>query len=368
MEDKLTQEHRGRWKRRAGDRGVYLRGKRWYVRYTDQHGKIHVEAVGPSKATALDVYKQRKAAVIERRFVPTSGVLWDELVADVLAVKEQEHRFAKIAKPFKPGNYAIIRRWFAGRRADSITNDEIRQRLADAKSPGTYNRKRNSLNKVFRVAVENKKLVLNPIAVVRPKRENNSRVRYLNQLQPDEEQRLRDAVRKLSPEREAEIDLALYTGMRWAEQYTLAWKNVDLVERRITLPRTKSGEEQYIKLNQSAYVAILKLRGLYPNAKLVCPGAGYYNDFKRKFWNLVVTEAKLVDFHWHDLRHTFASRLATRSGDIYAVSKLMRHSNVKTTERYAHLADERLAAVSALLDEPSVIASVQTAERRAYLQ
>ena len=81
-------------------------------------------------------------------------------------------------------------------------------------------------------------------------------------------------------------------------------KNISMPRKQITLPLTKAGKQQYIELNQSAISALEKLRRLHPNAELVCPGAGYYNDHRRHFWNPVVQAAGIADFHWHDLRHT----------------------------------------------------------------
>jgi integrase len=146
-----------------------------------------------------------------------------------------------------------------------------------------------------------------------------------------------------------------------AEQYTLSWENIDLVStNKFTLPLTKRGERQYVTMNSAARKALAKLRARYPQAKLVCPSAGYYNDFKRKFWEPVVTKAKITDFHWHDLRHTFASRLVMAGVDIFTVSKLLRHDEVGSTERYAHLSTPHLAAASErLVETPSVTESVQ---------
>lgn len=54
--------------------------------------------------------------------------------------------------------------------------------------------------------------------------------------------------------------------------------------------------------------------------------------------------AAIEDFHWHDLRHTFASRLVMAGVDVFTVCRLMRHKNIQVTMRYAHLADKHLAA------------------------
>ncbi|HYL63239.1 MAG TPA: tyrosine-type recombinase/integrase [Candidatus Methylomirabilis sp.] len=81
--------------------------------------------------------------------------------------------------------------------------------------------------------------------------------------------------------------------------------------------------------------------------------------------------AKIEDFHWHDLRHTFASRLVMSGVDIFTVNRLMRHKSLQVTMRYAHLADTHLAtAVGKLIPSvtPSDTASTPAPTRQRYLQ
>jgi hypothetical protein len=199
---------RGQWKKDKADRGIYLRGKKWYIRFADQNGKMQVEACGISKTAAMKVLGNRKSAVNERRYLPASSILWEELVDAVVADKRQDHALNKRPREFKSGNYGIVREWFIGRPASSITTEEIEQQLKSAQTKATFNRKFYAVHHVFREAIRRKKLSVNPAAGIRAKRETNQRVRWLNQHEPDEEQRLRAAIRELCPEREAEIDLA----------------------------------------------------------------------------------------------------------------------------------------------------------------
>jgi len=71
-------------------------------------------------------------------------------------------------------------------------------------------------------------------------------------------------------------------------------------------------------------------------------------------WGGWLKEAEIENFHWHDLRHTFASRLVTRGVDIYTVAKLLGHQNIEMTERYAHLDPDYLKhSVEFLVEQPS---------------
>jgi integrase len=67
-----------------------------------------------------------------------------------------------------------------------------------------------------------------------------------------------------------------------------------------------------------------------------------------------VRRAEIQDFRFHDLRHSFASRLAMKGVDLATIGKLMGHHGIRMTERYAHLTEDRLrAAVETLTDTPT---------------
>jgi site-specific recombinase XerD len=57
-----------------------------------------------------------------------------------------------------------------------------------------------------------------------------------------------------------------------------------------------------------------------------------------KEWESWLAKAGIKDFRWHDLRHTFASRLVSSGVSLYAVQAFLGHSSMKVTERYSHLA------------------------------
>ena len=65
-------------------------------------------------------------------------------------------------------------------------------------------------------------------------------------------------------------------------------------------------------------------------------------DNLRRAFKKALQKADIKDFHFHDLRHTFATRLAQNGVDIYTISKLLGHKDIQMTQRYSHHSPESL--------------------------
>jgi len=140
--------------------------------------------------------------------------------------------------------------------------------------------------------------------------------------------------------------LLILTGCRLNEIMTLKWTYVDLAERVLRLPDSKSGAK-VVHLGQPA-VELLRdaqriegnpwvIAGTLPNKRL--------SDLQ-PFWQRVRARAGVKDVRIHDLRHTFASTAVASGQGLPMIGKLLGHTQVQTTARYAHLAAEpvRMAA------------------------
>lgn len=151
--------------------------------------------------------------------------------------------------------------------------------------------------------------------------------------------------------------VALNTGLRKGEIFNLEWRDVDLVGAQLTVrgDGAKSGQTRYVPLNTEA-VQVLKdwqTANHVDNVKLIFPGRtdsadGKLDDVK-KAWLPIVKAAKLPGFRFHDLRHSFASKLVKAGVDLNTVRELLGHADLKMTLRYAHLAPEHKAAAVAKL-------------------
>jgi integrase len=339
---------------RRRQRGIFERPKGsgiWWARYHDQHGREHREKVGP-KGLALKVYQKRKTEVQEGRYFPERLRRRDPLLRDVIddylpRVKGRLRSFpdhARCGRLWKDalGNYPL-RQVVAG-----DVQRYVARRLTEVR-PATVNREVAFLKRVFNVAIEDGLADTNPVRKVRLLREDNTRVRY---LADDEEARLRQ---EIGDPHWPVVALALNTGLRRAEQFNLSWEHVDFNANVLTIPRTKAGRTRRVPMNSlvrdhlRALPSRLKGPWVFPSASGETPLDS--QNFMNRVFVPAVKRAGIQDFRWHDLRHTFASRLVMQGVDIRTTQELLGHADIRMTLRYSHLSPSHLLdAVEKLLD------------------
>ena len=119
--------------------------------------------------------------------------------------------------------------------------------------PASVNRMKSVLSKVYRLAMENKKVKSNPSRAVKRRREENTRLRFLSR---SEDAALRAEIAASSPWHLAEYLVALNTGMRPSKMYELEWSNIDFTRRQISVWRSKTGEPRHIPVNSEVVCAL----------------------------------------------------------------------------------------------------------------
>jgi integrase len=208
---------------------------------------------------------------------------------------------------------------------------------------------------VFRVAVDNEKLTVNPAARIKRKAEHNDRIRFLSDT---EEKRLTAVIRENWPHYLPSFLISVHTGMRAGEQLALT-------RRVIALHKTKAGKTRHIPLNTVALEAFKELQGNKPHGPIFKNTEGQQLRSSRDWFEPAIRETGLTDCTWHCNRHTFASRLVMAGVDIRTVAHLMGHSTIQMTMRYAHLAPEHnQAAVDRLVASAALVTKSVTGKKR----
>ncbi len=152
----------------------------------------------------------------------------------------------------------------------------------------------------------------------------------------------------------AAVRLLLFTGCRLNEIMKLKWEYVDIPHSALRLPDSKTGAK-IVNLGRAAIDVLNTIKRL-PDNPYVITGrvAGAPLTDLQPFWQRVRARAGLKDARIHDLRHTFASMAVSNGHSLPMIGKLLGHTQVQTTARYAHLARE--PQVVAANDVTSLIA------------
>jgi integrase len=174
----------------------------------------------------------------------------------------------------------------------------------------------------------------NPVAKIGMLREPSGRVRYLTD---EEETQLMKALS--SDAGRQRITFLLHTGLRKSEFLGLRWKDVDLRAGVLTIPRSKNGETRHVPLTSRVRSILGGLPRPLNNAVLVFPNSEGKRDLRwvEKTVPAALSDAKIEDFRFHDLRHTFASRLAMEGVDLLTIKDLGGWKTLSMVQRYAHL-------------------------------
>lgn len=188
----------------------------------------------------------------------------------------------------------------------------------------------------------------NPVQAVRKPKVNNKITEFLTD---DEMQRLLKTLDQWPCKLSADfVRIALFTGIRKGEIMKLTWDAIDLERKTLMLKDPKGGEDEVIPLSDSA-VAVFS--NIEQTSNYVLPGPeGQMKKTFRDPWYKIRKAAELPEhYRLHGLRHNFASHLVSNGVDLYTVSKLLTHKDVRTSERYAHLSDQRLRQAAQISGE-----------------
>ncbi|MGA2466209.1 MAG: site-specific integrase [Thermodesulfobacteriota bacterium] len=344
------------------EKGIYKRGSIYWISYAGIDGRIIRESSGSTAfkdAEALRI--QRKQAVREGKQPEIKRIMnhnSNELVEPYLIWAERQRSFRskrgfikQLAEAF--GNVPL-------RRFNSMLVEQYQtERLQKGNKPATVNRLVATLKHMFTKAVEWDMVEDETLKRVRKAKlleENNRRLRYLS------EEECQILVACCNEHLRPIVMTALCTGMRKGEILGLKWESVDLRHGLILLEQTKNGERREIPFRDNMRSTFQNvIRRLDVPYVFHDPATGKpYQDVKKSF-NTALGKAEVRNFHFHDLRHTFASRLAMAGIDLATIKELLGHKTITMTLRYAHLAPAHKAKAVEMMD--SIFNEKSTAQK-----
>jgi integrase len=223
---------------------------------------------------------------------------------------------------------------------------ECRDQLARDHKNSTVNRYLGALSHAFSVAVrEWGWLDDSPMRKVSKPKEPRGRVRFLSN--EERERLLEECKASRNPHLYIVVMLALSCGARKTELVSLRWPDVDLKRSTLTFQETKNGERRTVPLTGQALALIQQhARVRRWDTLLVFPNAEGKQFFRfREAFENAVERAGIVDFRFHDLRHTFASYLAMNGATLAEIAEVLGHKPLAMVKRYAHLSEAHTRVV-----------------------
>lgn len=340
-------------KKNNPDRGLFERPPGsgiWWIQWSNAEGRVKREKVG-TKAAARMLYAKRQTEKLQKKKLP-------ELTPEKpLTVREMIERFRPQfeAKKSAADDKRYAAYWIEA--LGKVDADEVRpsdvvawrakRKKEDGVADATVNRAVAFLKRIYNLAIlDGVFTAANPVSRVKQIRENNSRVRYLTE---EEETALRAAAR---PEFWPLVEVAYLSGLRQGEQFTLQREDLDFRARVITIRESKHGEKRTVPMS-NRLAELLRTQLDSHKSDWVYPGQDAAEHYRGRSaigaLQTALRHAGIKNFKWHDLRHTFCSRLVMAGASLASVQQLAGHKTISVTMRYAHLSPEHNRAAMELL-------------------
>ncbi|MBN3038478.1 MAG: site-specific integrase [Candidatus Omnitrophica bacterium] len=327
--------------------GIKFKKGNYYIDYR-AYGRRIREKIGTSRKLAESVLHKRKLAIAEGRFLDMKKkvvrIRFEDFAKEYLKIHSASKRSYR-------GDFEciqILNRFFGGRYLHEITTldiEKFKTERCKEVSHATVNRNLAVLRSMFSRAVEWKKLTENPGKPVKLFKLNNQRLRYLEE---DEMKRLLDAC---TGHTKPMVIVALLTGMRRGEILSLKWTDCDFKRDVIRLVKTKNNETRTIPMNSKVKSTLIRVPKRKNSPYIFCTKTGKpYKDIKTGWWT-AIRKCGIIDFRFHDLRHTFASHLVMSGVDLNTVRELLGHKSLDMTLRYSHLSPDHKKRAVDILDK-----------------
>ena len=306
-----------------------------------RNGKFQAQAGGKSKTFSTQADAKKWEAGVLHGFITfdTSRSQLPTTVGEILNYT-YEHRWAGMKSEedlYRNGQHvseAIGIDQPVALLGERRIGELIRNHFKDKVSPATVNRKLSALSAMTSTAYDLDLISSKPS--IKSEKEPEGRQRFLTEA---EEEAILGWLGERHPDLVDVVKFLIDTGMRVSEAINLQWANLEtdglaFHDGRINLTsgQTKTSRSRTIPLTSAALAILMRRRDMDT------PFAGiHYRRLALRFEQAAAALELGTDVVLHTCRHTFASRLVQRGVDLYVVAKLLGHSSIVTTQRYAHL-------------------------------
>ncbi|MBN1272507.1 MAG: tyrosine-type recombinase/integrase [Candidatus Aminicenantes bacterium] len=326
------------------------RARKWYVEYSYGGKRIRKLAKGANTKSEAKAHLREIETQIDRgEYVPGKR---KEVLFEVFT--DYYLKWAKANKLSWDRDSIFVdhlNSFFKGmllHRISPLLIEDYKMKRKSKVTGTTVNKELSCLRHMFNMAIDSGVVSENPVRKVRFFREDNRKERVLNfeegeALIGHAKGYLKDV-----------IVVALNTGMRRGEILNLRWEDVDFDRRFVFVEKTKSGRARSIPMNSVLFETLRRIRRngtseeyVFWNKKTGKP----IQDVKKSFKS-ACEDAGIENLRFHDLRHTFATRLVESGVDIVTVAELLGHTSLRMTMRYSHPSpDHKRNAVEMLVRE-----------------
>lgn len=318
---------------------LYDRGGVWYVKVTSPDGKLIRHSTGTSdRAKAEEYHDKLKAKLWDvkklgekpRRTWDEAALKWLQEKAHKSSLRDDKQRMA----------------WFTthlrGKYLDEITRDGVDQLLTD-KLVDVTNRTRDAyvalIRGIFRRAMREWEWIdrVPAFRTYEPSKKKK-RVRFLTSEQAE------TLLKELPPHQREVVLFALATGLRQGNVLWMEWERVSLDRKFAFIDHgdTKNEEALPVPLNDMALAVLERQKGKHPKFVFTFRGQ-HLKSANTRAWRKALKRAGIVNFRWHDLRHTWASWLRQNGVPKWVLKELGGWKSDEMVDRYAHLNADHLA-------------------------
>lgn len=328
---------------------LYKRNGIYWMDYTVAEKRVRKSTKTSQKSLAEKMLKIEEVKALEKAHLPSlsSGkLLFSDLINEYLEYSKREK------KTYRNDTYTAKRilDYFKNIKAAHVTAKQINEFLDSGENwkVSTRNRYRSFISATFNHAIKENYFTHNPCIAV--KQRDESKLIRDTVLSEEEEQRLID---NSPPYLQFLIIFALETGMRKGELLKLKFSDIDIKKKRIRVraETSKTGKERYIPMSMRLHHFVRQMEKGRASI-FVYNGEPITDNFQKAF-NTAKNAADLPNIRFHDLRHTFITRMVERGLPEKIIMEISGHKTRSVFDRYVNFKYDQIERYFHQKDEKS---------------